>query len=332
MKPYISSNTLNNFFFYDDTHPREDDRLEIIRSLTSHPKFVSPKYFYDETGSQLFDQVCDLPEYYPTRTELALLDQFTDEIYECVGADTYLFEMGSGSSIKIRMLLDTLQPQTYLPIDISKEHLINAASNIAELYSWLTVKAICLDYSRPWNIPKDILQASRRNSGKNVVFFPGSSIGNFEPQHALHILKEIAKLIGHGGGLLIGVDVKKSTSILEAAYNDSQGITAQFNLNMLSHLNRLFDATFDTAAFEHRAFFNDEKSRIEMHLEAQQAMTVNLSRHNVHFKKGETIHTENSYKYSKEAFSKLCLQAGLALKKTWTDDKQLFNLYYFEKE
>ncbi|MCW8108416.1 L-histidine N(alpha)-methyltransferase [Alteromonas ponticola] len=306
--------------FYD-LHPSMGDiRADVIAALSSSPKVLSPKYFYDQRGSQLFDQICELPEYYVTRTEIGLLEQHGEEIAGLIGKNAILLELGSGSSIKIRTLLNALKPKAYVALDISKEHLINAATLLAEDFDWLDVHAVCVDFSTPWQLPIPL-------EGKRTAFFPGSSIGNFTPDEAARILTQLGHLIGKGGDLLIGIDLKKDVSTLESAYNDAQGITAAFNKNLLSRLNRELDANFDLGAFHHESIWNDAESRIEMHLFSDTEQIVSVDGELFRFRAGESIHTENSYKYTVTDFSDLAASAGFKSVKVWLDDNQLFSIH-----
>ncbi len=310
-----------NFHFHDMQPPPEDFRAEVIAGLSGANKRLSPKFFYDEQGSQLFDAITRLPEYYPTRTEIALLRQHGEEMARMLGDAGMLFELGSGSNIKIRVLLDALQPQAYAPIDISREYLRQSAGAIAMDHPALEVHAICTDYSRPLAIPAEL------EPGPRAAFFPGSSIGNFEPAQACALLRRMAALLGPGGRLLIGVDLKKAPECLHAAYNDTQGVTARFNLNLLARINRELDADFDLAAFRHEAFYNEREGRVEMHLVTDAPQRVRLNGCVFEFRAGESIHTENSYKFSVEEFRALAAQAGMGSVRVWRDEEGLFSVH-----
>jgi dimethylhistidine N-methyltransferase len=310
-----------NFHFHDLHPATEDFHAQVIAGLSQQTKRLPPKFFYDERGSQLFDAITRLPEYYPTRTEIDLLQRHGADMAEMLGNDGLLFELGSGSDIKIRVLLDALQLQTYAPIDISREPLRLSAGAIAEDHPQLEVHAICTDYSKPIDLP-GVFDDERR-----LAFFPGSSIGNFDPLQACNFLRRIAKLLGPDGRLLIGVDLKKAPARLHAAYNDRQGVTAQFNLNLLTRINRELDADFDLEAFRHMAFYNEKLGRIEMHLLAAEPQHVRVDGCCFDFMAGESIHTENSYKYSIEEFQALAAQAGLASLRVWQDDDALFSVH-----
>lgn len=310
---------------YDLYTPQQNMRLEVIEGLMREQKVLPAKYFYDHIGSQLFEQITQQPEYYPTRTELAILEQHRAEIAQSIGDVHTLIEYGSGSSRKIQMLLETFTHlDTYMPIDISKDFLMESARQLSERYPALHIKAVCGDYSQAISLPVE-------ESQKRVIFFPGSTIGNFEPEEAMHFLRHSSRILESGDGFLIGVDLKKSTDVLERAYNDAAGVTAAFNLNMLTHLNQMLDGTFDVTRFEHHAFYNEEKGRIEMHLQSQLDQLVQVGDVTVPFKQGETVHTENSYKYSKEEFETLARQSGFHPVNCWIDDDKRFSVHYLEK-
>ncbi|MBF8152745.1 L-histidine N(alpha)-methyltransferase [Exiguobacterium sp. TBG-PICH-001] len=310
---------------YDLYTPQQNMRLEVIEGLMQEQKVLPAKYFYDHIGSQLFEQITQQPEYYPTRTELAILEQHRAEIARSIGDVHTLIEYGSGSSRKIQMLLETFTHlDTYMPIDISKDFLMESARQLSERYPALHIKAVCGDYSQSISLPVE-------ESQKRVIFFPGSTIGNFEPEEAMRFLRHSSRILETGDGFLIGVDLKKSVDLLERAYNDAAGVTAAFNLNMLTHLNQMLEGTFDVTRFEHHAFYNEEKGRIEMHLRSQLDQLVQVGDVTVPFKQGETIHTENSYKYSKEEFETLARQSGFHSVNCWIDDNERFSVHYLEK-
>lgn len=310
---------------YDLYTPQQNMRLEVIEGLLQEQKVLPAKYFYDHIGSQLFEQITQQPEYYPTRTELAILEKHRAEIARSIGDVHTLIEYGSGSSRKIQMLLETFTHlDTYMPIDISKDFLMESARQLSERYPALHIKAVCGDYSQSISLPVE-------ESQKRVIFFPGSTIGNFEPEEAMRFLRHSSRILETGDGFLIGVDLKKSVDVLEQAYNDAAGVTAAFNLNMLTHLNQMLEGTFDVTRFEHHAFYNEEKGRIEMHLRSQLDQLVQVGGVTVPFKQGETIHTENSYKYSKEEFETLARQSGFHSVNCWIDDNERFSVHYLEK-
>jgi dimethylhistidine N-methyltransferase len=320
----MNAQTIGDIQFYDE-HPKPVDfYAEVMHGLQRMPKLIPPKFFYDEVGSRLFDAICEVPEYYPTRTEMALLYEHAEEIAALIGKECLLIEPGSGSSQKVRLLLDALQPAAYMPMDISRTHLLNAAQQLSEDYPWLEVHATCIDFTTEMKLrfcPPSV---------HKVAFFPGSSIGNFEPIDAIGFLRNMANMVGAGGGLLIGVDLKKDHGILNAAYNDAEGITAQFNLNLLSRINHELDGKFDIDSFQHKAFYNPHVGRIEMHLSSRDNQVVKVGDKVVNFDKAETIHTENSYKYTVEEFSGLARAAGFDLVSVWTDSDDLFSLHYYQ--
>lgn len=305
--------------------PTQTMTEEVHAGLVQEQKTLSPKFFYDKRGSDLFDAITELPEYYPTRTETALLRKHKNELAQLFGEDSSLYELGSGSSTKIRLLLEAVRPKVYIPMDISRDHLVESAGRLLRDYPWLDIRAVHVDYSRPWDVPDF-------GPGHYNAFFPGSSIGNFEPDAALALLRRIKLLVAKGGGLVIGVDLKKDVAILEAAYNDERGVTAEFNLNILRHINRNLDADFDLANFAHRAFYHTEKGRIEMHLESLQKQQVRINGNVYSFNEGETIQTESSYKYTAEEFHQLAKKAGFLPAKTWIDSNAMFSLHYLVGE
>jgi dimethylhistidine N-methyltransferase len=307
---------------FHDYHPQPADiRAEVLAGLALADKRIPPKFFYDERGSGLFDAICELPEYYPTRTEIGILRQYGAEIADLLGHDVVLIELGSGSSLKIRTLLEALHPRVYIPVDISREHLWNSAERLAAAFPTLEIRAACADYSRPLCLPLDERDQPR------AAFFPGSSVGNFEPAEAEAFLRRAGGLLGPGGHLLVGVDLRKPEPLLHAAYNDAAGVTAAFNLNLLERINRELAGTFDLAAFHHNAFFNPHDSRVEMHLVSNAPQQVQVAGEAFGFIEGESIHTECSYKYSIEDFQALAERAGFEPVRVWMDDEQLFSVH-----
>jgi len=308
-----------------DLNPRvRDKRSEIFEGLSQAQKRIDPKYFYDARGSALFERITGLPEYYPTRTERGILASNANEMAESCGQNCVLIEPGSGSSEKVRLLLDALQPAAYVPMDISADFLEQSAIQLAEEYPWLQVYAVCADFASLEKMPEVL------PDGRFVVFYPGSTLGNMKPDEAIVFLRRLGRWLNGDGGILIGVDLHKSTRTLEAAYNDGQGVTAQFNLNVLHHINELTDADFDPGAFSHRAFYNEEKQRIEMHLVSKLDQVVKLGDDHIGFTRGETIHTENSYKYTSEKFSEVAQVAGFEIRSSWYDEQNLFGVHYLE--
>lgn len=311
---------------FRDHHPRAGDLFEeVLAGLRQEQKQLSPKYFYDKRGSELFEKICELDEYYPTRTEISILEKNSGEIAELLGEDCLLIEYGSGSSRKVRILLDALEGRlTYVAIDISKQHLIESAAELAESYPDLEIIAVCADYTTPFPLP----ETARNRTGNKVVFFPGSTIGNFSPDQALEFLRTTARQVGEGGSMLIGADLKKDKKILEAAYNDSEQITAAFNLNLLARLNRELGANFDLSGFRHHAAYNEARGRVEMHLVSLRPQVVEFDGARIHFRRGESIHTENSYKFSIEEFQQMAGACGFEPRRVWTDPRNLFSLHY----
>lgn len=298
---------------------------DVIEGLSNPQKTIPPKYFYDERGSQLFDRICELDEYYPTRTELAILRDNIDEIAEVIGPRCLLIEYGSGSSLKTRILLDHIDDlAAYVPLDISKDHLRKSATDLAASYPGLAVVPVCADFTADFEVPAAVGAVGRR-----VVFFPGSTIGNFEHDQALSFLRHTADACGEGGGLLIGVDLIKDVAVLEAAYNDRDGVTAAFNLNLLKRINRELGADFCIEAFEHRAKFNAALSRIEMHLVSRKRQKVAVDGTVVSFDEGDTIHTESSHKFALDDFrTSLAEPAGFTVRRIWTDPRRFFSVQY----
>ncbi|TCW36385.1 dimethylhistidine N-methyltransferase [Marichromatium gracile] len=310
-----------------DAHPTPDDlRAEVLAGLSSMPKRLSPKLLYDERGSQLFDAITELPEYYPTRTEIGILCDHGEEMADLLGRGRVLLELGSGSSLKIRILLAALEPEIYIPIDISREHLRASAESLAEHFPALAIHATCADYSVPFELP---IEGDREGL---AAFFPGSSIGNFEPEEARALLGRVAKLIGVGGRLLVGIDLQKDRATLERAYDDDRGVTSAFILNVLERLNRELMADFDLKAFVHRSFYNDALGRIEVHLEALSEQRVQVAGEQFVLAAGERIHVENSYKYDIAGFHQLAAGAGFVPERVWTDPHRLFSVHCLRVE
>lgn len=304
-----------------------DDLIEIVEGLKQGEKMISPKYFYDERGSQLFDEITRLPEYYPTETELAIMRDNIDEIAELIGEKASLIEFGSGSSMKIRTLLDHLRSlAVYVPVDISEEHLVAAAESLKADYPDLEILPVVADFMQPFDLPTPTVMPV-----KNVVYFPGSTIGNFTEDAALDLLDVMYHEAKEGGALLIGVDLQKDPDILEAAYNDSKGVTAEFNINMLRHINREHGANFDLDAFEHRAEYNEEAGRIEIRLDSTADQLIQLGDEEIAISEGEAILTEYSHKYTLEGFAALAREAGFEVRKVWTDRDRLFSVQYCER-
>jgi len=304
-------------------------RDDVFTGLSKPQKELPCKYFYDAQGSELFNAICRVEEYYPTRTETALLKTHGAEIAVLIGAGVYLIEYGCGSLVKTRILLDALKnPDVFVPIDISEEYLIQSARELADEYEGLDVRPLVADFTKPVTLPEKALSGGARRVG----FFPGSTIGNFDHEAAKMFLKTIADTLSSGGALLIGVDLKKDAAILNRAYDDAAGVTAAFNLNILGRINRELDGGFDLGGFSHKARYDANIGRVEMHLASEKEQTVEILGRDFRFRKGETIHTENSYKYTIDEFSDLAGSAGFLQTKTWTDDNDLFSIHFLVVE
>lgn len=297
-------------------------RAELSAGLLAPHAFTAPKYLYDVLGSKLFEAICELPEYYPTRTEASIFDVHLSDIAESVGRGATLIDLGAGNCAKAARLFLALQPAQYVPIDISVDFMHEAVARLQQQFPQIEMTAIGMDFSSALDLP-DVVHRKKR-----LFFYPGSSIGNFTPHEALDFLKRLRKacqLNGDAdGGILIGIDLVKDKALLDAAYDDALGVTASFNLNLLQHLNRVLNADFDVRNWRHRGFFNVESSRIEMHLEARSDVTVRWEGGERRFERGERIHTENSYKYTPEKFVDLLEQAGFGESRTWTDPRGWF--------
>ena len=320
--------SLSNFDSAHESFVADNDFLaEVILGLRGPVKSLPCKYFYDEVGSKLFDSICESPEYYPTRTELRLMKDAAQEIATAIGSNVDLIEYGSGASKKVRYILDALEmPASYVAVDISREFLVKASQSVAQDYPGIAVHAVCADFTKPFELPNDLGTKSKRSVG----YFPGSTIGNFTRPEAKDFLEACVKTLGPGGGMLVGVDLKKDPVTLEAAYNDAAGITKAFNLNILSHINRELSGNFDLQSFCHVAFYNKELGRIEMHLESSKKQCVTVSGTKFYFEPGERIHTENSYKYEIDEFQTLASSAGFVPSKVWTDDNELFSVHFLQ--
>ena len=298
---------------------------DVIQGLSGKTKTLPCKYFYDERGSVLFDAICELPEYYPTRTELKIMKDNASAIGSSLGKGVLLIEFGSGSSLKTRILLDNLvNPVAYIPVDISEEHLNRSASSLAESYPKLVILPVCADFTEKFSIPET------EPADKTVIYFPGSTIGNFEEDEAKLILNRWRRLCVNGGGLLIGIDLIKDQKILEAAYNDEQGVTADFNLNILDRINKELGANFKTTNFTHRAHCDTDKSRVEMHLVSNCQQTALIDGHQITLEEGETIHTESSHKYTFKSFAEIASSANFKSKHVWIDENSWFGVYFLE--
>lgn len=293
-------------------------RAELAAGLLAPDACISPKYLYDALGSRLFEAICALPEYYPTRTEAAIFDEHMDQIAHSVGVGVTLIDLGAGNCAKAARMFPALQPAQYVPVDISVDFMREALAQVQQRFPQIEMTGLGIDFSAGLSLPASV-HAARR-----VFFYAGSSIGNFSQEQALALLCRLRAASGRDGGLLIGVDLIKDKTILDAAYDDALGVTAAFNLNLLRHLNRLLGADFDVRDWQHRAFFNVEKSRIEMHLEARSDLVVGWPGAQRSFAQGQRIHTENSYKYTLDAFCALLAQAGFGAARVWTDARGWF--------
>lgn len=311
---------------YDLHPPLEDFLTDVLAGLSQPQKTFSPKFLYDKRGAELFDAICTLDEYYLTRTEMAILRTYASAIATLMG-ESALIEFGSGSSQKVRILLEAMpQMTTYVGLDISKQHLQESCLQLVDDYPGLEAIAICADYTQPLHLPPiPMLEGKRR-----VGFFPGSSLGNLEPEEAIEFLRNTATLLGPQGSLLIGIDLKKSKSILEPAYDDAKGVSAAFALNLLTRINRELGADFEVENFEYRAVYNAVAGRIEMYIVSCKDQVVHLSGRSICFQAGERLRTEYSYKYSIPEFQALALQAGFRAEQVWTDEQQLFSLHYLQ--
>lgn len=312
---------------YHDFFPKLENLKDAILAGLKHPeKRIASKFLYDKRGSELFHQICQQPEYYQTETETGILERNADEISRLAGERCLLVEYGSGNSKKIRTLLSHLSREsTYMPVDISRNYLLEMAEELATDYPHLEIAAVCADFLKPFSLPQ-----FRRSVARRLLFFPGSTIGNFEPATALGILKNAAALVGPSGGLLIGVDLKKDPAILNAAYNDAKGITAIFELNILVRLNRELGSNFVVEEFEYLGFYSEAMSRVEMYVVSKREQRVTIAGETILFKKGERVHVENSYKFSVEEFHHFAAAAELKSKSTWVDEKNLFSVHFLE--
>jgi dimethylhistidine N-methyltransferase len=302
-----------------------DFLVDVIAGLSSNPPTIPCKYFYDARGAALFQKICELPEYYITCTEIDVLDRSRSDIASQLGPNIELIGLGTGAGTKTRFLIEALEnPAVYIPVDISEKQLRKSTALFRKIFPDLEILPVCADY-----LQSVVLPSPRRKPVRNVVYFPGSTIGNFEPDEAVQFLRRIASVCRGGGGLLIGVDLKKDRRVLEAAYNDSAGVTAQFNLNLLERINRELGANFDLDQWRHRAIYNSDAGRIEMHLISAADQFVHLNEHKFHFRRGEKIITEYSYKYTPDEFAAFAAKAGFNFVRMWTDKAGLFGVFYF---
>jgi len=300
----------------------DEMRAEVIAGLKAPQKTLPPKLFYDERGAALFHEITALDEYYLTRTELEIVRAYAGGMAELMGPDRVLVELGSGEAVKVRLLLDHLRrPAAYVPIDISVEQLRRVAGEVADAYPGLAVVPVAADYTAPFALPE--LPPGAREA-RRVAYFPGSTIGNFHVPEAVAFLRRVARLCGPGGALLLGADLRKDPDVLHAAYNDAAGVTAAFNVNVLTRLNRELGATFDVEQFRHYAYYNPVVGRVEMHLVSLEPQTVAVAGECVRFERGESIWTESSYKYAPRQLEAMAHDAGFAVVRAWTDPDEWF--------
>lgn len=301
-------------------------RDDVLRGLNSSTRAIPSKYFYDRIGSLLFDQICEVEEYYPTRTETGIMQRYGKMMASCIGTNSRLVEYGSGSSLKTRILLDHIEMlDSYLPVDISGEHLYATAESLSAEYPQHAIQPVVADFTKPINLPE-----TSETQARTCIYFPGSTIGNFTQEEASELLKSMRTTAGDQGSLLIGFDLQKEKHVLEAAYNDREGITAQFNLNLLSRINRELDAQVEVTNFEHKAIFNERAGRIEMRLRSLCKQSIRIDDQFFHINEGDEILTEYSHKYTVDGFATMADEAGWSCRAVWYDPKQYFAVMYLE--
>jgi dimethylhistidine N-methyltransferase len=318
MQPLSISDISQNDFLQIYRQDADAIRSELSDGLLAPQATTSPKYLYDALGSKLFEAICELPEYYPTRTEAAIFAAYKQDIARVIGHGTTLIDLGAGNCAKAASLFSALRPSHYVPIDISVDFLRDAVEQLRHRFPQIRMTALGMDFSNALQLPATVRRERR------LFFYPGSSIGNFTPEQACELLRNMRDACHDDGGLLIGVDLVKDSDILDAAYDDALGVTAAFNLNLLPHLNQLLGANFNVRDWRHRGFFNPQQSRVEMHLEARRDVTVQWRGGERRFRKEERIHTENSYKYTKQSFLQLLERAGFGDARSWTDARNWF--------
>ncbi|RZA04449.1 MAG: L-histidine N(alpha)-methyltransferase [Proteobacteria bacterium] len=314
---------------FTDLHTASSEfKADVLRGFSGPVKQISPKYLYDRRGSKLFERICEVEAYYPTRAEHEILKNGCREMAALMGRHVLLIEPGAGNGAKVKYLLDVMEaPDAYVPVEISRDALLPMTNVLQKRYPKLEIHPVCADYTKHLELP-----ASLEGRGqKRVAFFPGSTLGNFDPEEAKAFLERLGKLVGPQGGVLLGVDLKKDRATLERAYDDPEGVTAAFNLNLLMRINRELQANFVLSRFAHRATYNEAIGRIEMHLVSAQDQIVRVAGQSFRFRRGESIHTESSYKYSGEEIAKLAGSAGFRLVRTWTDGRGRFADYYLER-
>jgi dimethylhistidine N-methyltransferase len=309
--------------FYNFLPPEDAFLDDVLAGLAQPQKSIPPKYLYDQRGSQLFETICGLPEYYPARTEMAIMRSHIVDMAQFIGPDVELIEFGAGANVRTRLLIERLQPPLYVPVDAAGDRMRAAAGRLASLFPWLNITGIFADFTRPLVLPEFVGVVVR----KKAAFSSGSAIGNFTPAEALGFLSQVRRLVGTGGTLLIGADLKKDRKTLDAAYNDAQGVVAEFNLNLLQRINRELGADFEVNRFRHKAFYDPIQGWIEMHLESLNAQSVHLAGRRFDFAEGETIHSGISCKFSIAEFQELGRKAGFSPEKVWTDPGQEFSVH-----
>jgi len=312
------------FRLFDRKPSRTDAARELLEGLTAERKFIAPKFFYDERGSRLFESITRLPEYYLTRTELQRFDEMASELAQAIGEHACVVEYGSGSSLKIRKLLEALEPEAYVPVDISLEHLEATARALHADFPELHVYPTCADFSQAFELPAPVSGLTK------VGFFPGSSIGNFAPADATEFLTNATRTLGPGSRLIIGVDRKKDRDVLDSAYNDAAGVTAEFNLNVINHIGRLLGIELSVGDFVHRARYNPELGAVQMYLEVVRSHELEVDGRCLRFTAGEEVHTENSFKYEPGEFLEVAARGGYRSLRMWTDERDWFSVFLLE--
>jgi len=321
-------NAIENDDAFDASHPDADGmRAEVWAGLASRPKRLPSKYFYDARGSALFEAICEQPEYYLTRAELALMRTHIDAIAEALGPEVLLLEYGSGSGLKTRMLLEHLdRPVAYVPVEISPTALDASVERLGALFPEVEMLPVCADFTQPLTLPRP-----QHRQRRSVIYFPGSTIGNFDSREAIALLRNMRAEMGEQGRALVGVDRVKDAAVIEAAYNDAAGVTAQFTLNMLAHINRELDADFDLDAFAHRADYHSDTARVETRIVSRRDQDVQVAGRSFHFAAGEAMQVEYSCKYTQSAFADLASKAGLRVAQTWYDPARQFSLQLLKR-
>jgi dimethylhistidine N-methyltransferase len=320
--------TSNPDLDFVDLEPKEQKfRVDVLEGLARAEKRLPTQYLYDQRGSELFERICELEEYYPTRTELSIFEHHIDDMAEAIGPEAMVIEYGSGTGLKPRILLRALkQPVAYVPVEISRAHLLRSAEALDAEFPSVEVLPVCADFTQPFEIPQPSRPARRR-----MVFFPGSTIGNFPPEDAERLLGQMGDDVGPGGAVLIGVDLRKDRQTLERAYDDAKGVTAAFNLNLLKRINTELEADFDISAFRHRAIYDETHGRIVMQLVSQRAQSITIAGQHFDFAQGEAVTTEYSHKHTLETFATMAQRVGLRVARVWTDPAKLFSVQYLQR-